>query len=188
MSEIIPASIYRQPKYTPPIAHRQGPPWLYQLYQTAQSLSKNAQKFLVFLLFTIALCLCQRYLLFFLPKTWHYETSSMPHHCRAITDRLIRTAIPLSRYPAYVQRSQILRDLKENFFQTSYFQLSRNTLLLLLIPLRIRVLLCYFGYSLSGLCNLFEIQTTCYFDQYLLVSLSTWFPDFVKPLIQAICV
>ena len=36
------------------------------------------------------------------------------------------------------------------------------------------------GYSLSGLCGLFEMQTTCYFDQYLLASPSTWFPDFVK--------
>ena len=36
------------------------------------------------------------------------------------------------------------------------------------------------GYSLSGLCSLFEMQTTCYFDQYLLASPSTWFPDFVK--------
>ena len=36
------------------------------------------------------------------------------------------------------------------------------------------------GYSLSGLCSLFEMQTTCYFDQYLLASPSTWFPDFVE--------
>ena len=36
------------------------------------------------------------------------------------------------------------------------------------------------GYSLSGLCGLFEMQTTCFFDQYLLASPSTWFPDFVK--------
>lgn len=36
------------------------------------------------------------------------------------------------------------------------------------------------GYSLSGLCSLFEIQTTCHFDQYLLASPSTWFPDFVE--------
>lgn len=36
------------------------------------------------------------------------------------------------------------------------------------------------GYSLSGLCGLFEMQTTCHFDQYLLASPSTWFPDFVK--------
>ena len=36
------------------------------------------------------------------------------------------------------------------------------------------------GYSLSGLCSLFEMQTTCHFDQYLLASPSTWFPDFVK--------
>lgn len=36
------------------------------------------------------------------------------------------------------------------------------------------------GYSLSGLCGLFEMQTTCRFDQYLLASPSTWFPDFVE--------
>lgn len=36
------------------------------------------------------------------------------------------------------------------------------------------------GYSLSGLFSLFEMQTTCHFDQYLLASPSTWFPDFVK--------
>lgn len=36
------------------------------------------------------------------------------------------------------------------------------------------------GYSLSGLCSLFEMQTTCCFDQYLLASPSTWFPDFVE--------
>lgn len=36
------------------------------------------------------------------------------------------------------------------------------------------------GYSLSGLCSLFEMQTTCYFDQYLLASPSTWFPNFVE--------
>lgn len=36
------------------------------------------------------------------------------------------------------------------------------------------------GYSLSGLCSLFEMQTTCHFDQYLLASPSTWFPDFVE--------
>lgn len=36
------------------------------------------------------------------------------------------------------------------------------------------------GYSLSGLCSLFEMQTTCRFDQYLLASPSTWFPDFVE--------
>ena len=36
------------------------------------------------------------------------------------------------------------------------------------------------GYSLSGLCGLFEMQTTCYFDQYLLASPSTWFPNFVE--------
>lgn len=36
------------------------------------------------------------------------------------------------------------------------------------------------GYSLSGLCSLFEMQKTCHFDQYLLASPSTWFPDFVK--------
>lgn len=36
------------------------------------------------------------------------------------------------------------------------------------------------GYSLSGLCSFYEMQTTCYFDQYLLASPSTWFPDFVK--------
>ena len=36
------------------------------------------------------------------------------------------------------------------------------------------------GYSLSGLCSLFEMQTTCHFDQYLLASPSTWYPDFVK--------
>lgn len=36
------------------------------------------------------------------------------------------------------------------------------------------------GYSLSGLCSLYEMQTTCHFDQYLLASPSTWFPDFVK--------
>ena len=36
------------------------------------------------------------------------------------------------------------------------------------------------GYSLSGLCSLFEIQTTCHFDQYLLASPSTWFPNFVE--------
>lgn len=36
------------------------------------------------------------------------------------------------------------------------------------------------GYSLSGLCGLFEMQTTCHFDQYLLASPSTWFPDFVE--------
>lgn len=36
------------------------------------------------------------------------------------------------------------------------------------------------GYSLSGLCSLFEMQTTCYFDQYLLASPSTWFPDFIE--------
>ena len=36
------------------------------------------------------------------------------------------------------------------------------------------------GYSLSGLCSLFEMQTTCLFDQYLLASPSTWFPNFVE--------
>ena len=36
------------------------------------------------------------------------------------------------------------------------------------------------GYSLSGLCGLFEMQTTCRFDQYLLASPSTWFPNFVE--------
>ena len=36
------------------------------------------------------------------------------------------------------------------------------------------------GYSLSGLCSLFEMQTTCRFDQYLLASPSTWFPNFVE--------
>ena len=36
------------------------------------------------------------------------------------------------------------------------------------------------GYSLSGLCSLFEMQTTCHFNQYLLASPSTWFPDFVE--------
>ena len=36
------------------------------------------------------------------------------------------------------------------------------------------------GYSLSGLCGLFEMQTTCHFNQYLLASPSTWFPDFVE--------
>ena len=36
------------------------------------------------------------------------------------------------------------------------------------------------GYSLSGLCSLFEMQTTCTFDQYLLASPSTWFPNFVE--------
>lgn len=36
------------------------------------------------------------------------------------------------------------------------------------------------GYSLSGLCSLFEMQTTCHFDQYLLASPSTWFPGFVE--------
>ena len=36
------------------------------------------------------------------------------------------------------------------------------------------------GYSLSGLCSLFEMQTTCRFDQYLLASPSTWFPGFVE--------
>ena len=36
------------------------------------------------------------------------------------------------------------------------------------------------GYSLSGLFSLFEMQTTCRFDQYLLASPSTWFPDFVE--------
>lgn len=36
------------------------------------------------------------------------------------------------------------------------------------------------GYSLSGLCSLFEMQTTCHFDQYLLASPSTWFPNFVE--------
>jgi len=36
------------------------------------------------------------------------------------------------------------------------------------------------GYSLSGLCSLFEMQTTCSFDQYLLASPSTWFPNFVE--------
>ena len=36
------------------------------------------------------------------------------------------------------------------------------------------------GYSLSGLCSLFEMQTTCRFDQYLLASPSTWFPRFVE--------
>lgn len=36
------------------------------------------------------------------------------------------------------------------------------------------------GYSLSGLCSLFEMQTTCHFDQYLLASPSTWFPDFIE--------
>lgn len=37
-----------------------------------------------------------------------------------------------------------------------------------------------FGYSLSGLCSLVEMQTTCRFDQYLLASPSTWFPNFVE--------
>lgn len=36
------------------------------------------------------------------------------------------------------------------------------------------------GYSLSGLCSLFEMQTTCHFNQYLLASPSTWFPNFVE--------
>lgn len=36
------------------------------------------------------------------------------------------------------------------------------------------------GYSLSGLCSLFEMQSTCHFDQYLLASPSTWFPNFVE--------
>ena len=36
------------------------------------------------------------------------------------------------------------------------------------------------GYSLSGLCSLFEMQITCRFDQYLLASPSTWFPNFVE--------
>ena len=36
------------------------------------------------------------------------------------------------------------------------------------------------GYSLSGLCSLVEMQTTCRFDQYLLASPSTWFPNFVE--------
>lgn len=36
------------------------------------------------------------------------------------------------------------------------------------------------GYSLSGLFSLFEMQTTCHFDQYLLASPSTWFPNFVE--------
>ena len=36
------------------------------------------------------------------------------------------------------------------------------------------------GYSLSGLCSLFEMQTTCHFDQYLLASTSTWFPNFIE--------
>ena len=36
------------------------------------------------------------------------------------------------------------------------------------------------GYSLSGPCSLFEMKTTCHFDQYILASPSTWFPDFVE--------
>ena len=36
------------------------------------------------------------------------------------------------------------------------------------------------GYSLSGLCSLVEMQTTGRFDQYLLASPSTWFPNFVE--------
>ena len=43
--------------------------------------------------------------------------------------RLIKPVIPLGRHLVCAQKLQILKGLEKNFSQTSYFQLSRSTLL-----------------------------------------------------------